>query len=185
MITARTLRDQGMGPDPLCVLEKTSTEALKSLVVDEISFGCYVDEISPTRVVVVTRLPLSLNKDIVIFEGPKEEMELIVNVAAAHIYLKGVGAVRDAIVNRASDFLKGLPQGIGGRAGYISMLTPFLTGGPLAATALLLGIGITDEDAITSLKQLKLKDLVIAVELHLETGTPIMEVVNELALAAK
>lgn len=158
----------------------TIAKALENMVVAELGYGGIVTEISPARIVVETHI--SGCKDTAVFEGPTEEMEFIVRIAAHHAVLMSDETSRNAFIDKAVDFLDALPGEMGGTPLYISMVTPFLMGEPSAAVALFSAMGITDPDAVKTLAPISLKDLVAVVLLHLETGMPFFEIVREMGL---
>lgn len=183
MIKHTNLRDKGQGVKNLGAYEQSPTKALESMVVSELGFGGFVTDLSPIKVVVETHL-FGGTKDTTIFEGPEQEMQLIVKVAAHHAALMSDETNRTTLIEKSVDFLGTLPKEIGGLPLYIELMTPFLMGGPSASVALLFGVGITDPEVVKTLVPITLKDLMAAVELHLETGTALPEIVQEMKLAA-
>lgn len=182
MIKCTNLRDKGQGVKNLGEYEQSAERALASMVVYELGCGGFVTDLSPTKVVVETHI-FGGTKDTTIFNGPKEEMELIVKVAAHHAALMSDETSRSTLVEKAVDFLETLPKEIGGLPLYIAMTTPFIMGGLSAAVALLFAVGITDLEVVKGLAPISLKDLVAAVELYRETDTPLPEIVREMKLA--
>lgn len=180
MITVTNYRNNGMECPPV-MYECTSTKALESMVIYELGFGGYVTDISRTRVVVNTEILRC--KDRTVFEGPAEEMDFLVNVAAHHAATMGEKESRSVLVENAGKFLGALPDNIGGVPLYISMMAPFLMGNPSAKVALLFAAGMTDPETVRQIIPISLKDLFAAVELHRETGTPIVEIVEEMKLS--
>lgn len=182
MIKHTNLRDKGQGVKNLGGYEESATKALNTMVVHELGFGGFVTDLSLTRVVVETDI-FGGTKDTTIFEGSKEEMEFIVKVAAHHAALMSDEASRNVLIEKAADFLGTLPKEVGGLPLYIAMMTPFLLGGPSASVALLSAVGITDPEVVKTLMPISLKDLMAAIELYRETGTPLPEIVREMKLA--
>lgn len=187
MIKRTDLRDKGQGVKNLGECEQSPVKALESFVVYELGYGGFVTDLSPTKVTVETHI-FGGTKDTTIFEGSREEMELIVKVAATHVAIMSDETSRNALIERAVDLLGTLPKEIGGLPIYIEMTTPLLIGGPSASVALLFGAGITnpetDPEVVKALLQIPLKDLMAAVELYWETGTPLLEIVREMKLTA-
>lgn len=184
MIKYTNLRDKGHGQKNLGEFEQSATRALESMVVYELGFGGFVTELLPTKVVVETHI-FGGTKDTTIFEGSEEEMAFIVKVAAHHTALMADEASRSVLVDRAVEFLGELPKEIGGVPLYISLMTPFLMGGPSAAVALLFAAGITDSEVVETMVPIELKDLMAAVQLHREDGTPLPEIVREMKLVGE
>ena len=182
MIRHTNLRDNGDGQKNIGDYEQSAADALRSMVVFELGYGGIVSDLSPTSVVVKTRVLAC--KDTTIFEGSEEEMEFIVRVAAHHVALMSDEASRNTLVEKAVDFLEMLPEGIRGVPFYITMMAPLLTGGPSAGAALLVAAGITDPEVVKELLPVSLKELVAAVELYRETGTPLPEIVREMKLVS-
>lgn len=182
MIRRTNLRDKGCGEKYQDKCEQSAKDALNSMVVFELGYGGFVTDLSPTKVVVETHI-LS-TKDTTIFEGSKKEMELIVKVAAHHVAIMSDETSRNTLVKKSVDFLGNLPKEIGGVPLYIAMMSPFLMGGPSTAVALLFAVGITDPEVVKTLAPISLKNLMAAVELHLETGAPLPEIVREMKLTA-
>ena len=183
MIRHTNLRDKGLGVVNLGSFEQTPLKALSGMVVYELGFGGQVTDLSYTRVVTETQI-FGGTKDTTTFEGPEDEMSLIATVACFHAALMAHPDSRGMLVNKAVDFLGKLPREVGGLPLFVAIMTPFLLGEPSAAAALLLGIGFTDMERIKELATIKLADLMSAVELHLETGTPLPQVVREMRLTA-
>ncbi|OGN04402.1 MAG: hypothetical protein A3B99_04950 [Candidatus Yanofskybacteria bacterium RIFCSPHIGHO2_02_FULL_44_12b] len=182
MIRQTNLRDNGQGMKrDIGGCRRPLMAALESMVVYELGYGGSVTDLSETKVVVET-VVLGC-KDATIFEGSREEMELIVRVAACHAVIMGDETSRGAIIERVADFLGTLPSDVGGSPLYISLMAPFLIGGPSTSAALLLGLGITDPVVINTLMPISLKDLMAAVQLHKETDIPLPEIVREMGLA--
>src|SRR3990167_9526311 len=92
--------------------EVPSTKALENMVLFELGFGGFVTDLSPTKVVVETHV--LGKKDTTIFEGPPEEMEFIVKVAAHHVMIRRDETMRSALVEGAVAFLGTLPKEVGG-----------------------------------------------------------------------
>lgn len=180
MIKHTNLRDKGEGVKNLGEYEQSAAEALESMVVYELGCGGFVTDLSPTKVVVETHV-FGGTKDTTIFEGPEEEMEFIVRVAAHHAALMSDETSRNALIEKAVDFLGTLPKEIGGVPLYIAAMAPLFMGGSSASAALLFAVGITDLEVVKALKALapiSLKDLVAAVELYRETGAPLPKIVR-------
>lgn len=182
MIKHTNLRDKGQGVKNLGEYEQSTAEALKSMVVYELGYGGVITELSPTKVVVETHI-FGGTKDTTIFEGPKEEMELIVKAAAHHAALIGDEASRNVLIEKSVDFLGTLPKEVGGLPLFIAMTAPMIMGEMSTVAALLASVGITDPEVVKTLVPISLKDLMAAVELYHETGMPLPEIVRELKLA--
>lgn len=109
-------------------------------------------------------------------------MEFLVKVATYHAWLMSNEESRNTIVEKSTDFFKTFPEDIRGVPLYIAMMAPQIMGGMTASAALLIATEITDPETLKGFKSISLKDLVAAVQLHQETGTPLTEIVQEMKL---
>jgi hypothetical protein len=186
MIKIKTIRDDkdsGIVKN-LGERNESVTKALELLVLYELGYGGVVTDFSSSKVVVETDILSGAIKDTTIFEGSKEEMKLLLRIAACHTALINFETSRNAVFGKAIDVLETLPNGIGNVPFYISLISPFLIGGSFSSFALLFAMGVTDPDTIKTLTSIRLEDLVAAAQLSLENGLPLPEIAKEMNLVA-
>lgn len=156
--------------------EKSTDEALITLLKYELGYGGRPVDITPTRVTVVTHV-LSC-EDTTHFEDSEADM-LPIHQA---LYWWGKATENDdMLISRAAEQLAGTS------AFVITNMAPMLLGGSRIRLALFLSMGITDQKKLTYLLDLKgpaLEDLVAAIRLAEETGADLKEVVEETAWVA-
>lgn len=168
------------GMDQICFgsWDVTEARALEGMIIRELGFGGSVTELTATRLVVETRIFQDL--DTVVFEGSEEEMAFLVRVAAYHDLVTSDPDSRDVLVEKTADFLGDLPDGCRGNAFFITHLAPLFMGAATTSAALLMAAGITEVELLNRLKRIILKDLVAAVNIHRETGTSLLDIIEEM-----
>ncbi|MBI4415289.1 MAG: hypothetical protein HY566_03570 [Candidatus Kerfeldbacteria bacterium] len=111
-------------------------------------------------------------------------MAFLTRVAAYHTLIMSDPDSKDTLIEKTADFLGELPDGCRGNAFFITNLAPLFMGRATTSAALLMAAGITEVGRLERLKRIVLKELVAAVNLHRETGTPLLDIINEMQLTA-
>lgn len=163
--------------------QRTSSQARAAMVVYELGFGATVVELTPTRIVLQTRILGDI--DTVTLEGSAEEMRDTVVTAA---YYAMTSDRQDQITEAAlgmldtslgeSKYRKGMSPFI------LKMASPLIIGHTRVALAAMLAAGIEDESQIAyGLSITKrggmargLTDFLAVLELAIELGTTLQEV---------
>ena len=143
--------------------ERTSLEALKSLVVYELGYGGQITNLDyPTRIKVETRILSKI--DTAVFEGSKEEMKPLFE--ATYFFLKATTEHSDLIVENAVAKLNRELGELAGIPFYLEIAGPMVIGETLSKVALMLGLGVTAEEDVKKGIALSTKDLVTVFELR-------------------
>lgn len=112
--------------------ESTLEKALECLVGAELKYGGHITKLTPTEVVVETRVMACL--DTTYFEGSEEEMAPL--VALAYYYSKARSEQNGEIVEDCVSQLEKLPEQIRGNAFFVVNLSPQILGSSTLKRAL-------------------------------------------------
>ena len=177
MVKITMMIDRGKELREEIVNTLSATNALESMVYRWLNVG-FVKELSLTRVVIAENRGFNFkSEDIIILEGSKEEMELIVKVAAHHAALMNDKMDQNPLVKQAIDFLSALSHSkeASDKPPYIKIMAAFLKGRSSVSAALIFAAGITDPEIIKTLAPLDPASLIIAVERYPKAAAPLPE----------
>ena len=138
-------------------------QALDSFILYELGFGTVIREITPTRVVCLTRVMNCL--DTVIFEGKVEEMRLLVEAAILYCQARKIDTLQAAFIDHTLKVTKGNPL-------LIKMGMGILYGNAAIRAVILAMIGNIEFKHI----DLDVKDLLAIMALIRIDGCPIEDV---------
>ena len=156
-------RDFGRSDQQHCdqgTYEETVFEALRRLVMAELRFGASVTHLSPTELHLVTRV--LGDRDTTEFTGSEEEMRPL--LAAVDIYRRNCRPEL-VVCTQLIEMLDRLPHGTAADPGFQSLVMPFATVENGLQLALLVPLGITDEEDLRVGAAMRLDDVAAAVEL--------------------
>ena len=163
MITIINQRTRGREkPFEPIVREAHQDDALKSLAIFEFGYGGQVIE-TPTSIRVAVRTDIIDCIDTTTFEGPEYEMAMIYKVAVCHLAINV--QCREQIVDGAVNLAECLPQSCRGVPLYLSMMAGHFLGANSTRSALLMAFDVVDEADIKAGAQLKLPDLLAALQM--------------------
>jgi hypothetical protein len=165
MIRVHIARDRDFGhPNSQHVdqgtTERTVFEALRRLVMAELRFGASVTHVAPTEIHLVTRM--LGDRDTTEFSGSEEEMRPL--LTAVEIYRRNCQpqlVVRTELI----EMLERLPHGTAADRGFQQLVMPFATVENGLQLALLVPLGITDEEDLRVGASMRLDDVAAALEL--------------------
>jgi len=142
------------------VYEETTFVALRRLVMAELRFGASVTHLSPTELHLVTRT--LGDRDTTEFTGSEAEMRPLLR--AVDIYHRNC---RPSLVvcTELIAMLERLPHGTAADRGFQQLVMPFATVENGLQLALLVPLGITDEEDLRLGAAMRLDDVAAAVEL--------------------
>jgi len=172
MITVTQTRDRGdehFGQPTLTFDDPL--EAVVHLAKVELGWGGQIVEIDESHIKVQTRVLACI--DISIFEGPVEEMKPLFELV--YFYLEASQKHSDLIVDQTVDYTSSLPNGVGNRPFFFTMLAPLLMGGNRLKVAVMLACGLKDEVDIKTGLEASIEDLVAAVQLSQQEGSSFRE----------
>lgn len=161
-------------------------DALGSMAYRWLGVG-FVKELSSTKVTVAENRGFNFkSEDIVIFEGSKEEMELIVRVAAYHAALKNDKMDQNPLVKQAIGFLSAFSHSekTGDKPLFVKIMAALLKDRSLVSAALIFAAGITDPEVIKTMSPLDFASLITAIERYPKAATPLPKTTQEIEPAA-
>lgn len=168
MITTTGFRQIENEQHPFPTLSQSPTEALSDLINNELGFGGQITGLSLTSVTVVTRIRSDMT-DTVIFQGSEEEMQNLVQVCSVFLAIDDDLVLEGAAAQAIS--------ATGGNTAILALATPLLIGGSRLNLALLLGLGITQEEILLLGASVSTRNLLAAIQLAEETGSELAEVI--------
>lgn len=178
MILHSNFRDNGGGEQEIGIFPQTPLDALESLVVAEIGWGGSFTVFTATKLEI--RTGVMHCKDRTVFEGPADEMELLVKAAYAAMILRQEHG--DELINLAADDLERLPEGAKGVPLFVTTLGPKFFGERLGLAAVAAASGLTEEadlQVLLALSRLGSHAMIAALRLQAE-GLSIGEAADKL-----
>lgn len=151
------------------VLNQSPAEALSDLINNELGFGGQITSLSLTSVTIVTGVRSDMT-DTVNFQGSEEEMQNLVQVCSVFLAIDDNLALAGAAAQAISV--------TGGNTAILALATPLLVGGSRLNLALLLGLGITQEALLRTGASVSTRNLLAAIQLAQETGSPLEEIIS-------
>lgn len=160
------------------VNERSTADALYSMLFADLGFGGRITAISPSRVSTHTYLALTRTTDITVYEGTVEEMRPFVLVARAYQAAYAVG--RDHAVAAAGAELRTMQNG--GLPIIVANLGPMLVGKQLVAQAMLIAFhefGVANPVILGQIAALRLEDqCAVFVMAHEHPKVPVADLIT-------
>lgn len=172
MITVFQERSKGGGDNYNSIHDWTLSKAMNVFISCELGFGGVLMEVTPTRVVVETKVMGCLDKTT--FEGTEEAMALVYKTAHISNHVRHLSLSTEHINHLAKemmDFSKGSPRIIAMAAGM------FLGAGVVKGTIIALLAG-DDQEALPLLAPFNKDMLLTMLELHIENNVSCRELIE-------
>jgi len=161
--------------------EQSTYSALDTMIYSELGFGGEIIEVSETRMVTETEIFSCI--DTVVFEGSAEEMLPLLQTG--YFYEQaGQGSVKDEVLNMTVENWEKLPDNVKGKPIFVTTLGVWALARNRLKAAVLLALGITDEEDLKTGLELPIQDLATTMEIMQTypemTGKTLKQVVAEL-----
>lgn len=179
MITIEQCRDRDGEHFPDEPRQEEKLKALSRMVEVDLLWGASIKEITPTRIVTITRVLACV--DTAIYTGSEEEMYPLVE--CVYYYLKAAEQ-EDQVMDAVMQELDSWPRQIGRRPFYLMAAGGMVIGNKRMQMALMMAMGITDPAETQAGLHMPVKDLFAVFELMRDCpGVSFMEMLAEVTPA--